>query len=550
MSNEKNSMKIVVEFEDGSSVELTVAQDNTVKKVKEQISTIKLFGSLPLSLYYHECLLERDKKTLLDYEIRENSLIQCRVIITQETLQDQLAEILRVRELSQDELGLLYCYKYGTSLNTALQLVGVSSLEELTESRKDLIWADGNIRRIYFETIQDHGSHEGVAREVETMLRAHGGQLDITTLCSKFLRKFNVTISSLVNKKPIEFLASNPAFSIQGRGIVKLNRRPAPLNLKTPRENVNVIQPLRVKPHPLTRPITSEDGRLSDQEYLDLHSRIWSSEFNDRVVESIRDFTQTLVNHLFLKINEVVLGGSVAKGTSIDDNVDACVVFFVDGFSQSDTESWLPPLLKGTYSILEKLIDHFALNVTDLNVAETSVKMRLEDVVDFDIYFSPIFDSYGAAIQCLGEQGPEVRRYFTPVLMKQKVLFLYRQPLEIKITIRLLKWWRDRQAWSKESCRPTNDILEMIAVYIWLRTQPSDQRMAIGNCMSIFADFDQLRVVWTNFYSKEDIWERLLGERPLLMDPTSPFTNLADKSNFDHRELKDLASKTNFFGYQ
>eukprot|EP00397_Hematodinium_sp_SG-2012_P068207 GEMP01109505.1.p1 GENE.GEMP01109505.1~~GEMP01109505.1.p1 ORF type:complete len:111 (+),score=23.91 GEMP01109505.1:132-464(+) len=109
-------------------------------------------------------------------------------------------------------------------------------------------------------------------------------------------------------------------------------------------------------------------------------------------------------------------------------------------------------------------------------------------------------------MQCLGEQDPDVRPYFKPALAKEKVMFICRQPSHTKMTIQLLKWWREQQA-----------------------------------------RFDQLRVVWTNFYGKEDIWKPLIQQRPLLMDPVSPFHNVTDPQVFNPQKLQELSKNTCFF---
>ena len=61
------------------------------------------------------------------------------------------------------------------------------------------------------------------------------------------------------------------------------------------------------------------------------------------------------------------------------------------------------------------------------------------------------------------------------------------------------------------------------------------------------ARFSQLRVVWSNFYDKSDAWAPLMMQRPLLMDPVNPFSNIVDPQDFDSRELTQFAATTHFF---
>merc|ERR1719388_2700 len=115
------------------------------------------------------------------------------------------------------------------------------------------------------------------------------------------------------------------------------------------------------------------------------------------------------------------------------------------------------------------------------------------------------------------------------------------------VTMRLLKWWRDQQQWTSEYTTPSDDVLELIAVYSALQTKPKDQRTAIANAMSLMARFNEVRIVWSNYYSKEEIWTPLIQQRPLLMDPVNPYVNVADPQKFDSSELMSLARTTHFF---
>lgn len=91
-------------------------------------------------------------------------------------------------------------------------------------------------------------------------------------------------------------------------------------------------------------------------------------------------------------------------------------------------------------------------------------------------------------------------------------------------------------------------IIELLVAYSATQTKPSDQRVAVANVMSLLARFDELRIVWpAHYYNKEDIWAPLLSQKPLLMDPTNPFFNVADSQSFDARELMTLAQSTHFF---
>lgn len=91
------------------------------------------------------------------------------------------------------------------------------------------------------------------------------------------------------------------------------------------------------------------------------------------------------------------------------------------------------------------------------------------------------------------------------------------------------------------------EVIELITIYAYQQCGKQTQAQMVANCMSIFARFDQLRVVWSNFYDQRDVWAPLMMQKPLLMDPVNPFSNIVDPQDFDPRELTSFAATTHFF---
>jgi len=279
--------------------------------------------------------------------------------------------------------------------------------------------------------------------------------------------------------------------------------------------------------------------------YQDLHVKISSRSFNSRVAQTLTSVVELIQGKSYLNISSVEKGGSIGKGTAITGCSDAEVVFFVEGLPVLAHTKWLPPLLKTVHAnILQQLP---AGQVSNLEITDDSVNMVVKDLVTLAIRFSPKFDSYADTVQALGAQGPAARKVFAPSFVKETTQFVAKQAGQVKITIRLLKWWRDQQTWSCALTRPGDYLLELMAIYSAQQTKPKDQAQAIANSMSLMARFDQIRIIWTNFYRKTDIWAPLLLQKPLLMDPVNPFVNVADPQTFDPRELMAFASTTHFF---
>jgi len=289
----------------------------------------------------------------------------------------------------------------------------------------------------------------------------------------------------------------------------------------------------------------SQQKAENEEMYQELHTKISSRSFNSRVAQALSTIKELVETKLFLNVVEVVKGGSVGKGTAITDCEDAELVFFVKGLPTDGHKKWMPSLLRSVESVLSANLS--ADEVSDIEVTESSVRVNVKNQVSVDLKFSPAFDSYASTVQALGASGPDARKPFEASFVKERTQFVAKQPGNVKVTIRLLKWWRDQQAWSCALTRPSDYVIELIAIYAYQQCGKLTQSQMIANCMSIFARFDQLRVMWSNYYDQKDVWSPLMMQRPLLMDPVNPFSNIVDPQDFDSRELTSFASTTHFF---
>lgn len=532
---------------------LVVGEADTVASVKDRFTNLQMVPFPDQDLYLSGEVLP-DGAKLCDCGLKDGSTLDLMVQATEASLVLQLTNLLQARDLSSDELGLLYCYKHGVSINQALKMLGFNgNFQDFLKEQKAFLFENSRVTLVREDTSLKPFS---VADEVARILKSSNtGSMDIKELSAKFAQKFNVSISSIAGIRPVEFLAKYPdVFVISGRGVVSLKSMMSdkPKHKREVEHQGDACAGLQ-KEAPCLGITTDvalgsldESGSPDNQQYLDLHTRISGRSFNSKVVQTLKDIVDALSDALFLNVNHVVTGGSVGKGTAIIGVADAQVVFFLKGLPKNGHDKWLPPLLKAVTGVLTENFckDH---GIEGTSSSEDSVQMQVKDLVSVDLHFSPVFKDYAKTIQTLGEQGPDARKFYTASLAKERVQFIARQPGSVKVTMRLMKWWRDQQDWSSRLVRPTDEILELVTVYSAVQTKPVDQRVAIGNVMSLLSGFNKIRIVWSNFYSKDDVWAPLLRQRPLLMDPTNPFVNVADPQAFDARELMELAGTTRFF---
>jgi len=588
-------MKVQINMKFASKIEaspttfsLTVSPADTVLAIKERIASAHMIAFPDQDLLLNGEVLADEQKAC-DCGVKEGLSLDFVVKASEGSLVKQLAELLQARDLSCDELGLLYCYKNGISVKQALLAVGhEGKFEEFMKQQKAFLIENGRATLVREDTKMKPFS---AVEEVKKILAASDtGSMDITSLCSRFVQKFNVSISSIAGMKPAEFLASEKdLFVVTGRGLVTLKsvhdaqrhaqrdapcevqRERAPLGIQrdapwrkevpVPSQQRQVVtvdeakQPVQngVAPSVVNKLAPSKPDAQGDsqqeadgQEYLDLHNKISGRSFNSKVAQALNTIVDTVSEAMFLNIDHVVKGGSVGKGTAIAGVTDAQVVFFLNGMPNISQSKWLPALLKSVASVLSENLSA-ELGCGGVRLTDDSLQLRVKDLVTVDLRFSPVFENYSDIVQTMSGQTPEGRRYCDASLAKEKVQFIAKQPGQVKITMRLLKWWREQQEWSCALRRPSDELLELMAIYSAVQTKPIDQRAAVANVMSLLARFDELRIVWSNYYGTQDVWSPLLKQRPLLMDPVNPCINVADPQSFDSCELVALARSTHFF---
>ena len=139
---------------------------------------------------------------------------------TEESIVKQLTELLRTRDLTCDELGLLYCYKHGVSTNQALKTIGIDAkLADFIKSRKEFVLEGQKISMVRDDTTLKPLS---VANQLEQILRENGPTMEVTALCSKFIQKFHVSVANVVQMRPMDFIMQEKdKFAIIGGSAVR-----------------------------------------------------------------------------------------------------------------------------------------------------------------------------------------------------------------------------------------------------------------------------------------------------------------------------------------
>ncbi|CAE7670035.1 benK [Symbiodinium pilosum] len=233
-----------------------------------------------------------------------------------------------------------------------------------------------------------------------------------------------------------------------------------------------------------------------NQRYLQLDTRIAecksvkdASAALEQVVRSVEGTSLTVGRAIFL--------GSVARGTAIEGNADAKAVLLLKGMAAADRQKWLLSSLTMLAAALSKDFGEGA----QVSVADDAVHVRFTGAS-----VEVVLDAIGGPVALAADRSARVFEKLPPA---------------VKVTMRLMKWWRNQQQWSSDEERPCDLFLEKIIASTAAHV-PSDQAAAVATALNVLASLEQLKV----------------------MDPMDSTVNLADSKNFNYKQLVQLASQS------
>jgi len=459
----------------------------------------------------------------------------------------QLAELLAAKApkaISIDELGHVYCYKHGDPIQHVLKSAGCDlSFAGFLKAQKKFTVDGDNVALMAPPGLTVPATappgppglvSDSLSRDLLLLLRP---------------REVAQAPSSALRAAPCPSSPTSSEPALRAAPWRKESR--APTESPTSREPGLRSAPWRRQTPASAPPSVSEQtsDKAASETYLSLHNKVSGRSFNSRVVQIMNEVQGVFERCMFLNVDRVVRGGSVSRGTAIHGCADAEIVFVLKNVPEVSSGCWLPAVLRAVGSLVQSQLEEEKVQYfrdQDVRIVADCIKVQAADI-SVDVRFVRAFRSHKEVIASLAEQDFEERRHTAGALVQEKTQFVSKQPGQVKVTCRLLKWWRDQQEWTKPQARPSDDILESVAIYSGIMSKPMDQAAAMDNVMGALAHFDELRIVWTNFYSRGDVWAPLLKQRPLVMDPVNPFVNVADAQHFDPEELMAHARTSHFF---
>lgn len=546
-----------------------------------------------------------EEQVLAKSGLRDGGSIELRVDASEATLCSQLAALLSEKNsLPINEIGLLYAHKYGATATQALNVLGLGEqLKDFIGRQKQF---DVNSGMVSSKTAHPGGQHMiSVRISVHSQLTGTSiSTVELQTSARETIASIKDRVAA-AEMLPFPFdeasfrgkmLDDEQTLATIGAGVGSvlelrmqasedilveqlaelLQSGPASINklslLYSARYGVTTSSALRFLgwgekfPDFLRRQqgsfdvngsfVQLRDGSVespqalqssANKSCLELHANIHDEAFCKKAAETFESVMVAVTNLIFLNIHSVVRAGSLAKGTLIaGSTADAEAVIFVKNLCPLSQSSWLPGVLE---SVVARLVDEGSSisAMEDIRRDDDRIVISAMDGrCVITLRFCAAFDSYSDNLRALATQTTQLRANCAVSLSEARVAFIQKQPAAVLSVIRMIKWWREQQQWSEPSKKPTDEILELVTVYSALQSKPNCLSAAVTNVLSLLARFDELCIEWPanlrSYHSKDVLATTALQQRPLIMDPVDPYTNLANPQIFDSSELTHLAA--------
>eukprot|EP00440_Ansanella_granifera_P023599 gb/GFBE01025624.1/.p1 GENE.gb/GFBE01025624.1/~~gb/GFBE01025624.1/.p1 ORF type:complete len:615 (+),score=211.26 gb/GFBE01025624.1/:1-1845(+) len=586
-----------------TSLNLAVKQFDTVQSLKQRVAIVEPIPFPNQDLQLDDKTLD-DNQRFGDLGIQDGQTLRLLVRASEKIFVDQLSELLKARPLSTAELGLLYCHQHGATVAQAL--TALNSEEQLPDflhrqkcftaeegglislcQEKDTDTIDKSLTVIR-EQKDEHQAEKDLPLfpvNVSVTVKTQSGNVEEATLslkvtkahtlrgvCERALEAecipFDEQEVVFQGKKleldqqlgacgvsegaflHVEVLASQDALVqqlaklLKGRAlsVVELSDKYC-YRFGTPVSRALKLLGLRgqlkefLKANAEVFSIMSgcvtllEGAPLSpkpasaglNQRYLELDAEISSCASIQKANDALDMAIQAASEGSF-SVARAIRGGSVGRGTAIKGSSDAKALLVVQGMPSVGREKWLPSLLIALSALLRQQLGGEA---EDISVNGDAVDILFKGNVFVQLTMDAV-------------SGAEALR------AERTARFFDKQTMPAKITMRLLKWWRNQQSWSNEQSRPSDLLLELLAAHAATCAAPAtDQVQAVDKVLALMANFGKLEATWpgeVRSYRKEDVAEEMM-QRPLLLDPVDPTVNHAAGEAFDHQQLASLAAK-------
>lgn len=238
-------------------------------------------------------------------------------------------------------------------------------------------------------------------------------------------------------------------------------------------------------------------GMCQNQAFLNLHAQLVSDHAIEQANVAMDHLCALVPDLLFFRVERVLRGGSVGTGLAIAGSVTAELLFIVKGLPNVKLERTLPSLHNSTAAILQERLVGSA-GVVRVWQAGEAVRVQMNEAVPVDLFFVP------ASWSCTGPgqtfpwnqvQSDHAKNVRKAVRAEQTITFMQSLPEPLKMTIRVLKWWRGKWQWAASKTCPSDELLEYVAAWTANEYPPQDLYTAVMNAIATLARFAELKAL-------------------------------------------------------
>jgi len=503
----------------------------TVKRLKQQVMLVE-------SVPFPEQVLElngmvlADSQRIEDLAVTEGQELDLKVTATTAVFTQQLVDLLKeqTHPVSATELAMLYSHKSGGTVKRALSILGCGSnlidyisseskqfsinsgmvslneptITNVAEDEKPLALAAevvikstlGNVVKASLElTVKGCETVQGFAERVAAAelipfqaveVSMKGRVLEGSQTLGSYIKEAStvhvqINISKALLLQQLAGLLNGRCLSVTELGDLYCYRYGAPVTralellgrrstlkdfLKDNLEHFSLhagsVKQREASNNSTVR--TTTFGALN-QRYLDLDSEITSCKSIEEAEACFELAIQSAAGGSY-GIKRVIRGGSLGRGTAFVGNADAEALLLLDGTSPMDRATWLPPLLTEMASTLRKDMTGKA----DVSVVDDTIHLSFPGSL---VVLS--FDAVSGSFALAAERKARLFAKMSPAT---------------KVTMRLLKWWRNQQNWSNDQLRPCDLVLEEL-VASTANTSPEDQADAVATVLGALESMEK-----------------------------------------------------------
>lgn len=548
----------------GAAVGLSVSPNLSVAEAKGRLAAALAVPFVEHDLVFAGTVLA-DSQKLMECGAKDGDILDFVARASEATLADQLEELLKARAVSVDELGLQYSHRYGVSVVSAMAMIGFSGVfrEFLGAQKRFTVAAGGGCVELapaaaskaaaaalvaapaaakasrsarWVDEEDDDvapcvpwADEASVAQALAALLVA-GVPLSLEDVGLKFLCRHGVALEEVL----AAFVATRGCSWPKQRSLSHFVGRWPQLFL--------VRDGLVARMSPGAQADAAPEASRHER-CLGIHDQVCSRVFRTESARLVSRIAACLLEATFLTIHHIVTGGAVGKDTAVEGSAEAEVTLFLESLPPWGAER--EAVLRSARAQLKKHLAVVGAEASEEDVGDDALAVSMAGLSSLRVRFAPVYSTHGEAVEALQSQGGAVRGCQPAALAEQEVRFIRSQPEAVKVTARLLKAWRGQRQWSSSSARPSDQILELLAVHAATLLAPGeryDQGEALQRVSALMAGFACLHVLWpAPRYGRSEIPALLLKQRPLLMDPINPFVNIADPERFDPKEMMAYA---------